>query len=414
MSVSADRAAASPVPDVLPDAAAVIRAAVDLAVAAGPGSEPADGDTPCEPARSVLAAIGKAGGLRACLSQETPPGLSLHGLRTLIQHLATRVPSGVTLAACVQAALFVPIMADLAHGDQRRVLDEVLDGQAMAAVAISDAGIAGSDPAAMATTLRRTDDGWILSGTKDWVTGACIASYLVVCARTGSTGRHFSNFSLVLVPACLPGVTIRPRDTGVMQHAGLGTVQFTDVRLPLGALVGRQGRGLAYFLRYVATERLAGGFWATAIGGDQILRTAAWLRRRDLAGSSLWDNPAVRSQLAEAAVSIRLIGALSEDILRQRPTAPPPADDTAALKAALAPLLTSALGRCVQLHGAEGLTTQAGLLQTLADARAFGVAGGTTETMLELVAHSDLVLGRPGSLRMPADMEGEPASGQPV
>jgi alkylation response protein AidB-like acyl-CoA dehydrogenase len=251
----------------------------------------------------------------------------------------------------------------------------------------------------MTTTLHRAEDGWILNGTKDWVTGACIASHLLVCARTGSaaSGRHFSNFSLVLVPAGLPGVTIRPRDTAVMEHAGLGSVAFTDVRLPSGAMVGRPGLGLAYFLRYVATERLAGGFWATAIGRDQIRRTAAWLRRRDLAGSSLWDNPAVRRQLAEAAVSIRLIEALTDDILRQRRTAPPPADDTAALKAALAPQLTSALSTCVQLHGAEGLTRQAGLLEMLDDARAFGVAGGTTETMLELVAHSELVLGGRGT-----------------
>lgn len=349
----------------------------------------------------MLAGIGRAGGLRACLTQDTPPGLLLAGLRTLIQYLATRAPSGVTLAACVQAALFIPIMADLAEGAQCRVLDEVLDGEAAAAVAISDAGIAGSDPAAMTTTLRRAGDGWILSGSKDWVTGACIASYLVVCARTGSpgSGRHFSNFSLVLVPAGLAGVTITPRDTAVMQHAGLGTVEFADVRLPDGALVGRRGRGLAYFFRYVATERLAGGFWATAIGRDQVRRTAAWLRQREMAGSSLWDNPAVRSQLAKAGVSIRLIEALAEDILRQRPTAPPAAGDSAVLKAAVAALLTSALGICVQLQGAEGLTTQAGLLQMLADARAFGVAGGTTETMLELVAGSELVLGERGDPR---------------
>lgn len=403
MSVSADPRA----PDTVPaDPRVTIRAAVDAALAGDPGSGP-----PWEHARSVLAAIGNAGGLRACLSQDAPPGLTLDALRTLIQHLATRAPSGVTLTACVQAALFIPIMADLADAAQRRVLDEVLDGQAAAAVAISDAGIAGSDPAAMATTLRRAEDGWILSGTKDWVTGACIASYLLVCARTGTLGcgRHFANFSLVLVPADRPGVTIRPRDTAVMKHAGIGSVQFADVRLPRGALIGRPGRGLAYFLRYVATERLAGGFWATAIGRDQIRRTAAWLRRRDLGGSSLWDNPAVRRQLAEAAVGIRLIEALTDNIMRQRRTAPPPADDTAALKAALAPGLTSALGTCVQLHGAEGLTRQAGLLEMLDDARAFGVAGGTTETMLELVAHSDLVLGDRGH-----EAEREAASDQPV
>ena len=403
MSVSADPRAPDPV---LPDAGATIRAAVDAALAGDSGS-----GEPWEHARSVLAAIGDAGGLRACLSRDAPPGLSLDALRTLIQHLATRAPSGVTLMACVQAALFIPIMTDLADDAQRRVLDEVLDGQAAAAVAISDAGIAGSDPAAMATTLRRAEHGWILSGAKDWVTGACIASYLLVCARTGSPGssRHFSNFSLVLVPADVPGVTIRPRDTAVMEHAGIGSVQFADVRLPSGALVGRPGRGLAYFLRYVATERLVGGIWATAIGRDQIRRTAAWLRQRDLGGSCLWDNPAVRRQLAEAAVSIRLLEALTDDIVRQRRTAPPPARDAVALKAALAPRLTSALGTCVQLHGAEGLTRQAGLLRMLDDARAFGVAGGTTETMLELVARSDLVLGDQGH-----EPEGEAASDQPV
>jgi acyl-CoA dehydrogenase len=410
MSASANRSA--PPPAALPLAgAAAIRAAVDAAVTGAPGGPP------WEYARSVLAAIGRAGGLRACLSQDAgdgSEGLALDGLRTLIQRLAVRAPSGVTLAACVQAALFIPLMAELADGAQRRVLDEVLDGEAVASVAISDAGIAGSDPAAMATTLRRSGDDWILNGAKDWVTGACIASYVLVCARTGAEDRHFSNFSLVLVPVGLPGVTIRPRDTAVMRHAGLGSVRFTEVRLPYRALVGRQGRGLAYFLRYVATERLAGGFWATAIGRDHVRRTAAWLRRRDVAGGSLWDNPAVRRQLAEAAIGVRLIEALTEDILRQRGTAPPPTGDTAALKAAVGPWLTSALGTCVQLHGADGLTTQGGLFQLLADARAFGIAGGTTETMLELVAQSELVLGDPGAEAVDAPEHGKESHGQSV
>ena len=379
---------------------ATICAAVDKALAAcgETGGAPWEQTRPWEQTGTVLAAIGRAGGFRACLlTGREPPGLSLRGLRTLIQRLATRAPSGVTLAACVQTALFTPILAALATDEQRPVLAEVLDGEAMAGVAITDADVAGSDLAAITTTLRRAGTGWVLRGTKDWVTGACLARYLLVCARTGEAagGRHFSNFSLVLVPTGLDGVLVRPRDTAVMRPAGIGTVQFTDVKLPAGALVGRPGRGLAYFLCYVTTERLAGGLWATAVGQDAIRRTATWLRHRDLAGGSLWDNPAVRRQLAEAAVSIRLIEALTEDILRNCAVAPPPAPDTAALKAALAPHLTSALTTCVQLHGAAGLTTELGLLELLTDTRAFGVAGGSTETMLELVAHSDLVLGGP-------------------
>jgi acyl-CoA dehydrogenase len=375
-----------------PAAEARIGAAVDAALTAGP----VDREPPWEQARAVLAGIGRAGGFRACLSLD---GLWLGGLRVLIQRLATRAPSGVTLAACVQTALFTPILAGLATGDQRPVLASVLDGEAVGGVAVTDADVAGSDLAALTTTLRRDGDNWVLTGAKDWVTGACLARYLLVCARTGDAGdgRHFSNFSLVLVPTDLDGVVVRPRDTAVMRHAGIGTIEFTDVRLPAGALVGRPGRGLAYFLRYVATERLAGGFWATAVGHDVIRRTAAWLRHRDLGDGTLWDNPAVRRQLAEAAVSIRLIEALTEDIVRRCPVAPPPGPDTAALKAALAPHLTSALTACVQLHGAAGLTSELGLLELLTDARAFGVAGGSTETMLELVAHSDLVLGPSGS-----------------
>lgn len=382
MSASADATTA---------AAAMTRTVADMvaeAVGRALAIRPAPDGDPWSLARHALHALGDTGALSACL--DTAGRLRTAGLRTLITELATTVPAGVTLSTCVQTALFLPLLQELATGEQIGVYQRVLRGDEVGTVAVSDADLAGSDVVGIATSLTRDGAEWRLRGAKDWVTSACFADYFAVLARTGPA-RHFFSLTMVLVPADARGVLVTPVDSAAMRHAGLGRLELADVRLPADAVLGRPGRGLAYFLRHVATERLADGFWASALGSELLARTSDRLRHRSVGGAPLWHNPAVRQRLGGAAVQLRLIQALASEITERHPVIPVPAADTAALKAAVAVGLADLVGTCVQLHGADALRAGDDMAQLLVDVRAFGLGGGSTETMLELVANSDLV-----------------------
>jgi citronellyl-CoA dehydrogenase len=137
----------------------------------------------------------------------------------------------------------------------------------------------------------------------------------------------------------------------------------------------------------MAVERLAGGIWTVALARRLLADTVRGLRRREIDGRPLWQRCAVRHTLARVAVQVRLLEALVDDVTAAaRRTGELSMADTAVLKAAVGPTVTQVLDACLQLRGADGLGTAGGLPALLADVHAFGIAGGSTETMLDAIA----------------------------
>ncbi|MEU3574634.1 acyl-CoA dehydrogenase family protein [Kitasatospora sp. NPDC036755] len=223
----------------------------------------------------------------------------------------------------------------------------------------------------------------VLDGGKRWVTGAVTADHLLVLARH-RPGRHFTSFGWVLVPTAAPGVTVRPTGGGLLAGAGIGHVELRQVRLPAAHLVGRPGRGMALFARHMGTERLAGAYWAVALGSRTVAATVELLERRTVEDRPLWQHPAVRQQLAGCLVALRQLSALA-DTLAERITAGPDLAAAALLKAAVGQGIDPVLDRCAHLQGAEGFAP-GGAQLTRAEAGVLGIGGGVTELMLDAVA----------------------------
>ena len=114
-----------------------------------------------------------------------------------------------------------------------------------AALAITEPG-AGSDLRAIGTTAVREGDGWVLNGSKTFITNGADADILVVVART-SPDPGFEAFSLFLLEAGAPGFTTgRPLDKLGQRAESVAELSFTDVRLPAESMLGDEGKGLAY------------------------------------------------------------------------------------------------------------------------------------------------------------------------
>jgi citronellyl-CoA dehydrogenase len=338
----------------------------------------------CGSGDALLATLGRAGLLARCRPDGGAGGLD--HWRRLLTALVGQVGSGPLLSCVVHTATFLPLVAKLGGDRFAEVVDDARAGRAVGGLAVTDADHAGSDLASLSTAVTIAADKLVLTGAKTWITNALFADFFVVLARHRAA-RHLASLSLVLVPASAPGVTRAAVATPVMAGSGIGTVAFDGVELPPEHLLGRPGRGFGYFSQQMAVERLAGGIWTVALARRLIGETVGALRDRDVDGRPLWQRSSVRHILARMAVQVRLVEALVDDIVAAGlRTGVVPGHDAAVLKAAVGPLAHQVVEACLHLTGAKALTDARGLLALLADCCTFGIAGGSTETMLDIVA----------------------------
>jgi alkylation response protein AidB-like acyl-CoA dehydrogenase len=162
-----------------------------------------------------------------------------------------------------------------------------LTGGELAAVAFSEPG-AGSDLAAMTTTIRRDGDAVVVDGAKVWVTGADYADLLIVF------GRYGGGAAAVVVPAGAPGVTVeRVGDPLGCRAAGHANVRLDGVRLTTDALLGGAGQPLGLLV----TAALTYGRLSVAWGCAGILRSCVTAASRHARTREQFGQPIARHQL---------------------------------------------------------------------------------------------------------------------
>jgi acyl-CoA dehydrogenase len=165
----------------------------------------------------------------------------LHRYVVTEELLAHGAPVGAHWIADRQVA---PALLTYGSDEQRRrLLPRIAEGRLYSAIGMSEHG-AGSDLAAVATRATRSDEGWVLNGSKVWTSGAHEAHQVVVLARTSPLDpehRH-AGFSQFIVPTDAPGVTVEPIILMNGEHH-FNEVLFDDVALTDGDLLGEVGDG---------------------------------------------------------------------------------------------------------------------------------------------------------------------------
>ncbi|MFE7778862.1 acyl-CoA dehydrogenase family protein [Streptomyces sp. NPDC057445] len=343
----------------------------------GLGDLPPDAD-----GRRIWAALGAAGRLAGVYREGHPSaGADPGALGRLMADLDARFGIGSTLSVCVQIATAVPLLT-LGGQPAADALREALAGTAVVALAATDEG-SGTDLAGLGTEVAVDDNGITVTGNKRWITGALYADHLLVLARHRE-GRHFTNFTWVLVPAHAPGVTVEAADTALFDGSGTGHIRLDRVRLPRDRIVGRVGRGMTSFASHIAVERLTGTLWAVALCARMLRRTKSRLEERRFGDGTLWQLESIQQRFAACLVSTHqlraLVDQLADRVARDHDTAA-----AALLKAAAATTVDRVLAECAQLQGAEGFSA-AGAQWTRAQAALWGIGGGTKEVVLSTVA----------------------------
>jgi alkylation response protein AidB-like acyl-CoA dehydrogenase len=223
--------------------------------------------------------------------------------------LARSGTGGVLGHLMINAMALPPLLAHGSPALKALVAAPVVRGEAFISLAISEPG-AGSDVAALAATAVRRGDVYIVNGTKKWITGCMWADFFTLAVRTGGSGM--SGLSLLLLDANSPGVSRKRMATQGGGAHNTGWVTLRDVAVPIGNLIGTEGRGFSYLMTNFNHER-----WMIAAQAVRCARTCvseAWAhaRVRRTFGTPLLGHAVIRAKLAEMARRVEAAQTLLE------------------------------------------------------------------------------------------------------
>ncbi|EIC09384.1 acyl-CoA dehydrogenase domain-containing protein [Microbacterium laevaniformans OR221] len=249
---------------------------------------------------------------------------------------------------------------------------------------------AGSDAAAITTSAIADGDGYVLTGVKQFISGAGEAAVSVVMARTGEPGAR--GISAFLVPADAAGLSFGPHERKMGWNAQpTRQVILDEVRVPASALLGGVGEGFR-----IAMSGLNGGrvnIAACSVGGAQwaLDRAVRYVHERFTFGEALAERQSVVFALADMATQLQAARAMVRDAARAIDVR---ADDVA-VQCAMAKRFATDAGfevanRALQLHGGYGYLQEYGIEKVVRDLRVHQILEGTNEIMRVIIGRDVL------------------------
>jgi len=276
-----------------------------------------------------------------------------------------------------------------------KYLQPLLNGELASSYSMSEPQ-GGADPTQFRCMAVEDGDDFVINGEKWFSSNARFASFLIVMAVTDPDASAHGRASMIVVPTDTPGVEI-VRNVGVGDEPpGHGThayVRYTNARVPKTNLLGPRGQGFA-----VAQTRLGGGRVHHAMRTvGQIKRAFDMMCERALSrttkGEILADKQLVQEKIADSWIemeSFRLMVLRTawridqyNDYLKVR-------KDIAAIKAMMPKVYHDVVSRCIQVHGALGISNELPLSGMLLGSYVMGIADGPTEVHKVTIARQVL------------------------
>ncbi|HQN06684.1 MAG TPA: acyl-CoA dehydrogenase family protein [Thermoanaerobaculia bacterium] len=338
--------------------------------------------------RDVFRRMGDLGFLGVLAPEELggADGSVFHAI-ALLEELPRSRMGGFVAAVSVQQ--FIATGAIALHGTEEqkhRWLAPSVAGTKVGAIAISEPDT-GSDVAAIRTTARRDGDAWVIDGAKTWITNGVEGDFVVVACRTAADAGA-GGISLLVVEADTPGFS-RSRLRKMGWHCSdTAELTFTDVRVPLGNLIGAENEGFFLIMETFVLERLVTA--ATSVGSARLAleETRKYVLSREAFGKPIGKFQAIRHRLADLHAELEAAAQLVYHAawLHERGENP-------VAEACMAKLLATELSKrtadeCLQFFGGYGTVEEYPMERFFRDARFGTIVAGTSEIMREVIAKS--------------------------
>jgi acyl-CoA dehydrogenase len=265
-----------------------------------------------------------------------------------------------------------------------RFVRPTLAGEALGALAITEPG-GGSDVANLRTCAVRDGDAYVVNGAKTFITSGVRADFVTTAVRTGGPGH--GGISLLVVEKGTPGLVVdRPLAKMGWHCSDTAELSFTDVRVPVGNLVGEENSGFALIAQQFVAERLALAVHGYGIAARALALSVDHAKVRETFGRPLVGRQVVQHRLVEMHRRVDVARTYTREVARRFVAGEDPLAEALHAKACAVEACSFVVDEAVQLHGGTGYMHGTEVERHYRDARILGIGGGATEVLNDLTA----------------------------
>jgi alkylation response protein AidB-like acyl-CoA dehydrogenase len=270
---------------------------------------------------------------------------------------------------------------------KQKYLPRMATGELRATMALTEPG-GGSDLQAMRTVARRTEDGWLVNGTKTWITNAARAGMIALLCKTDPDAEPAHSGMSVLLVDVEAGYTVS-KELPKLGYRGVESceVVFDDVAVADSAVLGAEpGRGFAQMMRGLEWGRIQVASRAVGVAQAAYDDALLYACERETFGRPIWQHQSIGNYLADMATGLhasRLLVADAADRLD--------AGERSDLQSSMAKLFASEtcmdiVAKAMRIHGGYGYSTEFDVERYYRDAPLMVIGEGTNEVLRGVIA----------------------------
>jgi len=271
------------------------------------------------------------------------------------------------------------ILAQTCNPDQvERYLKPYARGELRSTFVLSEPG-AGSDAAAIETTARRIDSGWVLNGTKMWITGADSADFYIVIAVTDKEKRARGGMTAFLIDRDTPGFEVG-RHISTMGEPTPFEVVIRDCEVPDSQRLGEVGEAFKPMSNRLGIRRIEFGARCIGMGERLVDLMVAQAKNRTTFGKPLADRQAIQWMIADSVIELHATRLMVDDAAKKLDSGVIDIRrEASATKVFATEMISKIVDRAMQMHGAMGLSKELPIEFIYRNSRFLRIVEGASE-----------------------------------
>jgi acyl-CoA dehydrogenase len=303
----------------------------------------------------------------------------------LTEELPRAGSGGLSAGIGAHIGIATPPVWKFGTEDQKqRFLAPAIRGEKIAALGITEPD-AGSDVAGIRTMARRVDGGYVVNGSKTFITNGVRADFLVTAVKTTQEGGHHG-ISFLILEKDMEGYSVSAKLEKMGWHASdTGELAFQDVFVPEENLLGEENKGFYLIMANFQWERLLMALGSVGSMQAMLERTIAYAQERSAFGRPISKHQVIRHKIAEMALKYETGRALTYNALRLFHEGHDAVKEVTMAKLATQRAAFEVADEALQIHGGAGYMKEYEIERAVRDTRLGPIGGGTDEIMKEIL-----------------------------
>jgi len=268
-------------------------------------------------------------------------------------------------------------------------LPRLARGEALGAWGLTEPG-SGSDAAALRTRAERRDGGYVLNGSKAFITNASVGALAVVMARTDPT-KGAKGISAFVLEKGTAGFSAGTPYRKLGLHASdTAELIFEDARVPADHRLGAEGQGFVQAMQVLEGGRIAMAAMAVGIAQAAVDAAVKYMKQRSAFGKTLAEFNGLQGMIAEVATEVEVARLLLLRAAWLKDQGRPAMHAAAMAKLFASEAAMKAATKAVQIHGGAGYITEFPVERIFRDAKLTEIGEGTSEVQRLVIAREIL------------------------